>query len=44
MIFLKNNSEIDKMYHAGQVVKDTLFMLEEHIKPGIKTLELDKMA
>jgi len=44
MIFLKNNSEIDKMYHAGQVVKDTLFMLEEHIKPGIKTLELDRIA
>ena len=34
MIFLKNNSEIEKLYYAGQIVKETLLMLEEHIIPG----------
>ena len=44
MIFLKNNSEIEKLYYAGQIVKETLLMLEEHIVPGITTLDLDKIA
>jgi methionyl aminopeptidase len=44
MINLKNKSEIEKLYSAGQIVKDTLFLVEEHIKPGITTLELDKIA
>ena len=44
MIYLKNNSEIEKLYCAGQIVKDTLLMLEEYIVPGVTTLDLDKMA
>ncbi len=44
MIHLKNKSEIDKMYRAGQIVKDTLYLIEEHIKPGITTFELDEIA
>ena len=44
MIHLKNKSEIDKMYGAGQIVKDTLYLIEEHIKPGITTFELDEIA
>ena len=44
MINLKNKSEIEKLYSAGQIVKETLFLIEEHIKPGISTLELDKIA
>ena len=44
MINLKNKSEIEKLYSAGQIVKETLFLVEEHIKPGISTLELDKIA
>ena len=44
MIHLKNNSEIEKLYRAGQVVKNTLFLMEENIKPGITTLELDNIA
>ena len=44
MIFLKNNSEIEKLYYAGQIVKETLLMLEEHIVPGVTTLDLDKLA
>ena len=44
MIHLKNKSEIEKLYHAGQIVKETLFLIEEYIKPGITTLELDRIA
>ena len=44
MIYLKNNSEIEKLYYAGQIVKETLLMLEEYIVPGVTTLDLDKIA
>jgi len=32
------------MRRAGKVVHDTLCMLEEYIKPGIETIELDRLA
>mgnify|MGYP001346806258 CR=1 FL=1 len=41
MIHLKNNSEIEKLYRAGQVVKNTLFLVEESVKPGITTIDLE---
>jgi len=44
MIHLKNKSEIEKLYSAGQIVKETLLLMEEYIKPGISTLELDSIA
>jgi len=44
MIHLKNKNEIEKLYRAGQIVKETLFTIEECIKPGISTLELDQIA
>lgn len=44
MINIKNNYEIDKMRRAGKVVGDTLSLLEEVIKPGITTAELDRFA
>ena len=44
MIYLKNNTEIEKLYYAGQIVKETLLMLEEYIVPGVTTLDLDKIA
>ncbi len=44
MIYLKSNSEIEKLYYAGQIVKETLLMLEEYIVPGVSTIDLDKMA
>ena len=44
MIYLKNNSEIEKLYHAGQIVKDTLLMIEEYIRPGVTTIDLDRIA
>ena len=44
MIHLKNKSEIEKLYSAGQIVKETLLLVEEYIKPGVTTIELDQIA
>ena len=32
------------MRKASHIVRDTLYMLEENIKPGVTTIELDQMA
>ena len=44
MITIKSKSEVEKMRVAGKITGDTLKMLEKHIKPGISTLQLDKIA
>ena len=44
MINIRNSQEIAIMRRAGKIVRDTLCMLEEHIAPGIQTLELDALA
>ncbi|MCM8710776.1 type I methionyl aminopeptidase [Clostridium sp. SYSU_GA19001] len=44
MIIIKNDNEIEYMRRAGRLVGETLAMLEELIKPGITTAELDKIA
>ena len=44
MIGIKNKEEIKLMARACEIVKDTLFLLEEKICPGISTSELDKIA
>ena len=44
MIGIKNKEEIKLMSRACEIVKDTLFLLEEKICPGISTNELDKIA
>lgn len=44
MIIVKTDLEIEYMRQAGSVVKDTLLKLEEVIKPGITTAELDRIA
>jgi len=44
MIRIRSAKEVNIMRRAGKVVKDTLCMLEEYIKPGIETIELDSMA
>jgi methionyl aminopeptidase len=44
MIIIKNNIEIDYMRRAGRLVGETLARLEEVIKPGITTEELDRIA
>lgn len=44
MITLKNDREIEYMRQAGKVVGETLAILQESIKPGITTGELDRIA
>jgi|TARA_B110000196_G_scaffold154165_1_gene132751 methionyl aminopeptidase len=44
MIHIRSVKEVDIMRRAGKVVRDTLCMLEAHIKPGIETIELDRLA
>lgn len=44
MIFFKSNHEIDLMRKAGRIVAETLLLVEESIKPGITTAELDIIA
>lgn len=44
MIIIKNDSEIEYMKRAGKVVGNTLARLEEVIKPGITTVEIDRLA
>jgi len=43
-IFLKTEDEIELMRQANQLVGKTLGELEKHIKPGVTTLQLDKIA
>ena len=44
MITLKTEEQIEKMYVANQIVKHTLELVEKHIKPGVSTKFLDKIA
>lgn len=44
MITIKSKSEIEKMRAAGKVTGDALRLVEKHIRPGISTGELDKIA
>ena len=44
MVTIKTLEEIELMRKANQIDRDCLLMLEEHIKPGITTKELDKLA
>ncbi len=44
MIWLKSNHEIELMREAGKLTEETLLLLGKNIKPGIKTIELDRIA
>ncbi|MCR1934495.1 type I methionyl aminopeptidase [Clostridium tepidum] len=44
MIIIKTDSEIEYMIKAGKVVAEALETLEKHVKPGISTGELDRIA
>ena len=44
MIGIKNNNEIKLMSEACRIVKETLLLLENYIKPGVSTIELDEIA
>jgi methionyl aminopeptidase len=43
-IIRKSEREIDTMARAGKVVADTLALMQESIRPGITTGELDRIA
>ena len=43
-IYLKTEDEIELMRKANQLVGSTLGELAKHIKPGVTTLQLDKIA
>jgi len=44
MIIIKSQREIELMRKAGEITALTLSEVEKHIKPGITTIELDKIA
>ena len=44
MVTLKSHAEIEKMRAAGQIVRETLDLLGEHVKPGVTTRHLDALA
>ena len=44
MVTVKTAQEIELMRKANQIVRDTLDLLEEKIKPGMTTKQLDKIA
>lgn len=44
MIELKTENELDKMRVANKIVAQTLDLIEENLKPGISTEELDRLA
>src|SRR5690625_1152374 len=44
MIFLKSESEIDKMRTSARLVSRTLAEVAKHIEPGVTTAKLDSVA
>lgn len=44
MIILKNPKEVELMRVAGRIVGETLLLIEEKVRPGITTAELDRIA
>jgi methionyl aminopeptidase len=44
MIFIKSNEDLKYMRRAGRIVAETLALLIEHIRPGVTTGELDRIA
>jgi len=44
MITRKSRGEIEKMRRAGRVVAEVLALVESALKPGVATIELDRIA
>jgi len=44
MIYIKSSTEIAKMRESGKIVYNTLKEVEKHIRAGITTRELDRIA
>ena len=44
MITIKSAKQVEKMRASAKVTKGALELLEKHIKPGVTTAQLDKIA
>lgn len=44
MITIKNKEQIAKMRDAGKIVAEVLALMQENVKPGVSTWELDEIA
>ena len=44
MIYLKSKEQIGYMRQANEIVRDTLNLVEEHVRPGVSTYELNVLA
>lgn len=44
MIIIKSKQEIDIMREAGKVTGDVLRKLEDFVKPGISTWDIDRFV
>ncbi|RZA20988.1 MAG: type I methionyl aminopeptidase [Proteobacteria bacterium] len=44
VIYLKTDAEIDQMRPAGELAGELLDMIEEYVKPGVTTLELNDIV
>ncbi len=44
MIQIKSQREIELMREAGRILDETRRLLENHLKPGVSTLQLDRLA
>ncbi|MBQ1251630.1 MAG: type I methionyl aminopeptidase [Firmicutes bacterium] len=44
MITIKNKEQIAKMRDAGRIVAEVLALMEEHVAPGVSTMELNEIA
>jgi len=44
MIKIKTDKEVELLRRAGEITRNTLYEIEKHIKPGVTTKQLDKIA
>ncbi|MDH5643512.1 MAG: type I methionyl aminopeptidase [Gemmatimonadota bacterium] len=44
MITIKSSREIESMAQAGAILADTLAEIESHVRPGVSTEDLDRIA
>ena len=44
MVTLKSRDEIERMRHAGRIVAEVLALMEESLKPGVTTAQLNALA
>jgi methionyl aminopeptidase len=43
-IHLRSNDELEKMHRAGLIVHEVLHALKDSVRPGISTMDLEKLA